>query len=266
MTKDSAFPLPTDPRVQDQLIGLEDTNWWPVARRTPYFLERFPPEAGWRVAIKHRTGRFELPDHNQTGRFPASISSATLIDPQGRAVATATKLIPITGPDALEGGETQLRGRLYEALGLLGTIRAADEFNRRSDFNHGRNATAAKPVAGAVAPVAASEVDAEGHTASPQAAAEAASETSPQSPVEPAASDAASTTAAAPQAARQRTNLRAVADKRHATPAGISQRVQQAIAGIAKLQRIEAPAFDNEAAAQAWLNSHTGVQLAEDKA
>ena len=123
MTQTRSFLLPNDPAIADQLIPLEDTDWWPVARRTPYFLERFPPEQGWQVRITHETGKFELPDHQQTSRFPAVLSKAELIDPQGRVVATATKLIPITGPDALEGGETQLRGRLYEALGLIGTIR-----------------------------------------------------------------------------------------------------------------------------------------------
>ena len=120
---DTVPELPEITAIADQLIPLEDTDWWPVARRTPYFLERFPPEQGWQVRITHETGKFELPDHQQTSRFPAVLSKAELIDPQGRVVATATKLIPITGPDALEGGETQLRGRLYEALGLIGTIR-----------------------------------------------------------------------------------------------------------------------------------------------
>lgn len=248
MTQARGFLLPNDPAVADQLIPLEDTDWWPVARRTPYFLERFPPEQGWQVRITHETGKFELPDHQQTSRFPAVLSKAELIDPQGRVVATATKLIPITGPDALEGGETQLRGRLYEALGLIGTIRPADELDRRgiARSNIASRAPAPAPVAASTerAPDIAGAKTTE---AAPVAAASVAEEAPPPSP----------------SASRPERQLRAVGSRRHAAPAGISPKLHNAVVAIAKLRKIDAPEFTTDAAAQAWLNEHTGIPAEE---
>lgn len=249
MSQTSSFPLPNDSAIADQLIPLEDTDWWPVARRTRYFLERFPPEAGWQVRITHETGKFELPDHQLTSRFPASLSKAELIDPQGRSVATATKLIPITGPDALEGGETQLRGRLYEALGLLGTIRPADELDRRGIARP--SAAAPRPASPAPASQS-SESSAEKRVASGEDA-------------QPTASKVASEEAAPPTPAttRPERQLRAVGSRRHAQPAGISSKLRNAVVAIAKLRKIDAPEFTTDAAAQAWLNEHTGIPAEE---
>lgn len=247
MTETRSFLLPNDPTIADQLIPLEDTDWWPVARRTPYFLERFPPEQGWQVRITHETGKFELPDHQQTSRFPAVLSKAELIDPQGRVVATATKLIPITGPDALEGGETQLRGRLYEALGLIGTIRPADELDRRGIARPGST-----PRPPAAAPVASTT------ERSPDAA---ATKTAEAPPVAPAV--IADETPPSPNTTRPERQLRAVGSRRHAAPAGVSPKLHNAVVAIAKLRKIDAPEFTTDAAAQAWLNEHTGIQAEE---
>lgn len=101
--------------------------FWATHHRTPIFLERFKIEEGWQVVVETNVGAFDLPDTRQMSSTPlvqpTQLFVAKLI--RGGAVhAQASTLAIIDGPSAWERGETTARGRLYEASGLPGFLRA----------------------------------------------------------------------------------------------------------------------------------------------
>lgn len=101
--------------------------FWATHHRTPLFLERFKIEDGWQVIVETNPGGFDLPDTRQ-------MTAAPLVQPTQLFVAKlirggvvhsqASTLAIIDGPSAWERGETTARGRLYEASGLPGFLRA----------------------------------------------------------------------------------------------------------------------------------------------
>lgn len=104
-------------------------EWWPAHVRTPLFLDRFPPQDGWTIEIGAERGPFDLPDY----RTPTLGAEGPVVQPTqlftaalkraGQVVNQASSLEIIDGPKAWERGETNARGRLYDALGLPGAVR-----------------------------------------------------------------------------------------------------------------------------------------------
>ena len=119
----------TIPDAELTVIGSTDpTPWWPTHNRTPVFLKRFPPEQGWSVVVRNEQGPFNLPDYRNTaeGQEPLIQPTQQFIAElryKGEVVNSASSLEVIDGPKAWERGETNARGRLYEALGLPGSTR-----------------------------------------------------------------------------------------------------------------------------------------------
>lgn len=101
--------------------------FWATHHRTPIFLERFKIEDGWQVVVETNVGGFDLPDTRQLSSTPlvqpTQLFVAKLIR-DGAVHAQASTLAIIDGPSAWERGETTARGRLYEASGLPGFLRA----------------------------------------------------------------------------------------------------------------------------------------------
>lgn len=108
--------------------GCEPTPWWAPAFRTPHFLAKFSPFAGWQVLVTPSAGDFNLPDYNNRPpggappEQPTQKFEAQLIK-EGVVYANASSLELIDGEKAWERGETNARGRLYDALGLPGNLK-----------------------------------------------------------------------------------------------------------------------------------------------
>lgn len=103
------------------------TDWWPVAFRTPVFLDKYSPSDGWCIEVRNEQGSFNLPDYrNGVGgeilTQPTQLFVATL-KRNGIIVNQASSLEVIDGAKAWERGETNARGRLYEAMGLPGSTK-----------------------------------------------------------------------------------------------------------------------------------------------
>lgn len=104
----------------------EQVPFWATAFRTPVFLSVFSPIDGWHVVVENCNGVFDLPDNrramdNEVLVQPTQCFTAKLIK-DSTVVATASSLAIIDGPSAWEAGETNARGRLYDALGLSGAL------------------------------------------------------------------------------------------------------------------------------------------------
>lgn len=96
--------------------------YWATHHRTPLFLEKFSPFDGWSVSITSSRGDFTMPDRAYAAdgsivQQPTVSFLAALIK-DGKVMAEASSLSTIYGPKAWESGETNARGRLYDALGL----------------------------------------------------------------------------------------------------------------------------------------------------
>lgn len=104
------------------------TPWWAPVFRTPHFIQKFSPLDGWSVIVNAKPGEFNLPDYENTQAGekppvqPTQLFEATLVK-EGIVYATASSLEIIDGEKAWERGETNCRGRLYEALGLPGSLK-----------------------------------------------------------------------------------------------------------------------------------------------
>lgn len=104
------------------------TPWWAPGYRTPHFIQKFSPLDGWSVIVNAKPGEFNLPDYENTQAGekppvqPTQLFEATLVK-EGIVYATASSLEIIDGEKAWERGETNCRGRLYEALGLPGSLK-----------------------------------------------------------------------------------------------------------------------------------------------
>jgi len=103
------------------------TEWWPATSRTPVFLSTFPPTEGWSIEVRREPGPFNLPDYRNAvaGNVtvqPTQLFVAVLLR-NGVIVNQASSLEIIDGSKAWERGETNARGRLYEAMGLPGSTK-----------------------------------------------------------------------------------------------------------------------------------------------
>lgn len=103
------------------------TDWWPVANRTPVFLEKFPPHEGWSIEVRREPGPFNLPDYRNAVGSEVTVQPTQLfvvvLLKDGVVVNQASSLEIIDGGKAWERGETNARGRLYEAMGLPGSTK-----------------------------------------------------------------------------------------------------------------------------------------------
>lgn len=107
------------------------TILWPTRARTPHFLSRFSPLDGFAVRIEATPGPLDLsvnfaPEGEPANYVnqPTHVFTATLCK-DGVALATASSLCIINDRSQWEAGETNARGRLYDALGLPTEIDAA---------------------------------------------------------------------------------------------------------------------------------------------
>lgn len=98
--------------------------WWNTAARTKHVLAAYPPHFGWAIIVSTSAATDVAMVHNNQPVVSVWIT-VSLTDPQGRVVAQASALQPITDYKAYEAGETSARGRLYDALGFPGDIDAA---------------------------------------------------------------------------------------------------------------------------------------------
>src|SRR5690606_35785947 len=99
-----------------------------LATATQRFLEKFPPHEGWSVQVAGELLPLEMvpltgpvPEDGyrvNAQHVPAAKFVATLTNPSGVVVGSASTLWTISGPTACERGETNARTRLYEAMGL----------------------------------------------------------------------------------------------------------------------------------------------------
>src|SRR5690606_35764417 len=99
-----------------------------LATATQRFLEKFPPHEGWSVQVAGELLPLEMvpltgpvPEDGyrvNAQHVPAAKFVATLTNPSGVVVGSASTLWTISGPTAWERGETNARTRLYEAMGL----------------------------------------------------------------------------------------------------------------------------------------------------
>lgn len=98
--------------------------------RTQRFLEVFPPSEGWAVIVESAPGQFELPDpatRDFSGTMvanPTLMFSAKLLNASDRIIATAQYMKIINSVTAMQEGESAVRGRLYDALGLPASIQS----------------------------------------------------------------------------------------------------------------------------------------------
>lgn len=107
------------------------TPWWAPVFRTPHFIQKFSPLDGWAVIVNAKAGEFNLPDYANTPDGsappvqPTQLFEAKLVK-EGIVFATASSLEIIDGEKAWERGETNCRGRLYDALGLPGALKGGN--------------------------------------------------------------------------------------------------------------------------------------------
>ncbi|OGU21646.1 MAG: hypothetical protein A2580_18225 [Hydrogenophilales bacterium RIFOXYD1_FULL_62_11] len=92
---------------------------------TQAFLETYDPKEGWAVEVSTEVLNIDMHPLDRDGVQPSSavpcaLFKASLTDPQGRTVATASTVWTISGPTEWEKGESNARTRLYEACGLQG--------------------------------------------------------------------------------------------------------------------------------------------------
>jgi len=131
-------PLPTEVRPlldrsgQPVLRDGKIVDVWGVHHRTRHFLELFKPSEGWSLVIEQVPGPFNIPDpetwvsNGNGGQVmalqPTALFTGKVTDPSGKVIATASTLKVINGESAWERGETKVRSRLYDALGLTTSL------------------------------------------------------------------------------------------------------------------------------------------------
>lgn len=161
----------------NELISLPNSDgtnsdWWPTPNRTPVFLDKFRHSEGWSIEIRHEPGPFNLPDYRNAVAGQATVQPTQLfvavLMKDGRVVNQASSLEIIDGSKAWERGETNARGRLYEAMGLPGSPR---NFLHQllGDRKHDNPLSSAAGVT--IIPIAAPKAQASGSTAAPIATA-----------------------------------------------------------------------------------------------
>jgi hypothetical protein len=107
----------------------QDAYVFDTRTRTPYFLERFPPDDGWAVRVDIEPLAFDMlyVDHDGTTfvdgngtpvRCPVALVKVRCANPAGITVGEASVLAQLGRPNDLASAETRARGRLYDALGL----------------------------------------------------------------------------------------------------------------------------------------------------
>lgn len=107
-----------------------------VHHRTQRFLDVFDPLKGFAVEVTSEMGKIELPDPDtyvddgnggqRMAIQPTVLFKAFLRDPEQRLIATAEFLKIINSASSFSEGHSQVRGKLYEALGLPGSTSSED--------------------------------------------------------------------------------------------------------------------------------------------
>lgn len=107
-----------------------------VHHRTQRFLDVFSPLKGYALEVTSEMGKLELPDPDTFvddghGRQvmaiqPTILFKAFLRDPEQRLIASAEFLKIINSASSFSEGHSQVRGKLYEALGLPGSTSGED--------------------------------------------------------------------------------------------------------------------------------------------
>jgi hypothetical protein len=95
---------------------------WPAINRTPLFLEKFSPFAGWAVEVSSEPSEYPAWDkhtdsYGNAVSQPTRLYTARLLK-DGRVFATASVLVAVFSTWAIRYGEDLARGALYDALGL----------------------------------------------------------------------------------------------------------------------------------------------------
>jgi len=220
------------------------TEWWPVHNRTPVFLEVFRPEDGWSVQIRCEPGPFNLPDYRnaigpEVAIQPTQLFIASLYK-DDRMVNQASSLEVIDGPKAWERGETNARGRLYDALGLPGSTKPL----LHQFVGQGLTASASTLPKVAVVPI---ERPAE--TEAPQATTSVTARAEPQAASEPPAANAGKT---APVASSPQT----------AVSTALNPNLTKQIEVQARIRGVQVPAFASNEEAKAFLKGLLTGQVA----
>lgn len=240
------------------------TDWWPATNRTPVFLAKFPPTDGWAIEVRREPGPFNLPDYRNAvaGNVtvqPTQLFVAVLLR-NGVIVNQASTLEIIDGSKAWERGETNARGRLYEAMGLPGSTKPFLHQLLGDRKETDRPVTTAagvsiipigipksEPAAAPAAPAAPAAVVNEGPKSTPDAAThptELSTETT----------TSVSTTADAGQAQPSTSPQASSGTKKSAPqPDTINANLLKQIEVQAKIKGIEVPTFADNNAAKAYL-------------
>ena len=121
----------------DDYTGREYVQWSTHAR-TRHFLTRFSPVDGWAVQIRSEAMDMVMDDitvpdgHGGYHQNPAWRFTAMLVSPSGTVVASAAVVQLINCPLSFELGETRVRGKLYQALGLPSQLNADEDLTQRN--------------------------------------------------------------------------------------------------------------------------------------
>lgn len=116
-----------------------------LAVATQKFLSKFDPREGWGVRIQKEVMAFDMVPRNRDGLMgdtpaPCVRFDASLVNPGGSIVAQASTVWIISGPTEWEKGESNVRQRLYEAVGLQ------TRFEEPGDSEDGHTGDTAKVV------------------------------------------------------------------------------------------------------------------------
>lgn len=107
--------------ILDPLTG-QPKMVWPARERTPIFLEKFSPFAGWAVEVTSEPSDYPAWDRrpDEYGNAvvqPTRLYTAKLVK-DGRTFGSATVLAAVFSTWAIGYGEDLARGALYDAMGL----------------------------------------------------------------------------------------------------------------------------------------------------
>lgn len=117
----------------------EQVPLWGTHHRTRVFLEKFNPLEGWAVETKVKKtdvqleDLYTLADDGNPAIQPTREFIATLKNPEGKVIASASVLKIINSEFSWKAGLTAARGALYESLGLPSTIEASTEVEGLQD-------------------------------------------------------------------------------------------------------------------------------------
>lgn len=244
------------------------TDWWPVANRTPVFLEKFPPHEGWSIEVRREPGPFNLPDYrnavgNEVTVQPTQLFVVVLLK-DGVVVNQASSLEIIDGGKAWERGETNARGRLYEAMGLPGSTRP---------FLHqllGDPKHAERPVSTAagvaIIPIAIPKPEQTAPAVvqpAPATVEPAATSPSPSATEAPSGSEEpASQPTSAEQGVQQAPTTTTSTSTAAAQPSSLNANLLKQIEVQAKIKGVEVPVFADNAAAKAFLRDLLTAKVA----